>query len=120
MNVSIVNKSNVKSGVLDVLARELPIHISEVLEVRGGKVAILKPEQVCLEFYQASTRDIGPDIKIMLYARRNETRASTENDLAKEILEKVIALVATSGEEYSVSIRLYLMDIGAAEYSRGN
>ena len=38
--------------------------------------------------------------------------------MSKEILEKVISLIATSGEEYSVDIRLYLMAIGAAEYAR--
>ena len=43
---------------------------------------------------------------------------STEKKMTQEILEKVIALIATSGEEYSVDIRLYLMATGAAEYTR--
>ena len=117
MNVSIVNKSNVKSEVLDDLARELPGIISEVLEVPGGKLAILRPEQVSLEFSQASSRDVGSDIRIMVFARSNDPRESKENILANAILEKVIALAYKSCEKYSVSIRLYLMDIGVAEHS---
>ena len=117
MNVTIVNKASVKGGVLDDLARELPVIISEVLEVPGGKLAILKPEQVSLEFSQASVRDVGSDIRIMVFARSNDPRASTEKNLAREILEKIAALVAKSGENYSLSIRLYLMEIGVAEYS---
>lgn len=117
MNVTIVNKSHVKSDVLDSLATELPSIMSEVLEIPGGKVAILKPEQVSMEFSQASARDVGSDIKIMVFARKNNPRSSTENDMAKEILEKVVALIAKSGEKYSLNIRLYLTDIGVAEYS---
>jgi hypothetical protein len=119
MNVSIVYKSNVKSGVLDDLARELPAVFSEVLEVPGGKVAILKPEQVSLQFSQASTRDVGSDIRVMVFARANTPRSSAEKNLAKEILKKVVALVTTSGEKYSINIRLYLMEIGMAEHSPG-
>ena len=114
MNVSIVNKSDVKSEVLDDLARELPFIISKVLEVPGGKLAMLKPEQVFLEFSQASIRDVGSDIRIMVFARSNDPRSSSENDLAKSIFEKVTALVAMSGEQYSVNVRLYLMEIGMA------
>lgn len=117
MNVSIVYKSNVKNGVLDDLAGELPVIMSEVLEVPGGKLAILKPEQVSLQFSEASSRDVGPDIRIMVFARTNIPRASTEKNLAKAILKKVIAVLATSGGKYSVNIRLYLMDIGVAEFS---
>lgn len=116
MNVSIVNKSNVKSSLLDNLARELPVIISEVLEVPGGKLAILRPEQVSLQFSQASSRDVGSDLSIMVFARSNKPRSLTEKKLAKAILEKVVALVATSGEKYSVNIRLYLMEIGVAEH----
>lgn len=116
MNVSIVNKSNVKSEILDELARELPGIISEVLEVPGGKLAILKPEQVSLEFSEANIRDVGSDIRIMVFARSNIPRESKENILANAILEKVIALVCKTCEKYSVSIRLYLMEIGAAEH----
>lgn len=117
MNVSIIYKSNVKNGVLDDLARELPAVFSGVLEVPGGKLAILKPEQVSLQFSQASPRDVGSDIRVMVFARTNTPRALTEKNLAKEILNKVIALVTTSGEKYSVNIRLYLMEIGMAEHS---
>lgn len=119
MNVSIVSKTAVTNRALDALAGELPVIISDVLEVPGGKLAILRPDQVCLEFFQASSRDIGSDIKIMVFARSNQPRASTENELARDILERVTELVAAPGERYSVSIRLYLMDIGAAESSLG-
>ena len=80
-------------------------------------MALLKPEQVSLEFSQASLRDIGSDIRIKVFARSNDPRTSTENDRAKAILEKVIAVIAKLGEECSVDIRLYLMEVGAAEHS---
>jgi len=117
MNASIITKPNVKDSVLDDLASELPGIIAGVMEVPGGNVARLKPEQISLEFSQANPRDVGLDIRIMVYARSNDPRKSTENDRAKAILEKVIALIATSGEKYSVDVRLYLMAIGAAEHS---
>lgn len=117
MNATIIHKANVKSGMLDSLAMGLPGIISDTLEVAGGKVAILKPEQVLLAFSQASLRDVGPDIRIMLFARKNATRTSKENTLANSILEKTVALIASSSEEHSVVVRLYLMDIGAAEHS---
>ena len=114
MNVSIINKANIKDEVLDDLSRELPVIISGVLEVPGGRMAIVKPEQVSLQFLQASARDVGSDIRIMVFARSNDPRKSTENDRAMKILEKVNAVIAKSGEKYSVDIRLYLMEIGAA------
>ena len=117
MNATIIHKANVKSGVLDDLAKRLPGIIAEELEVPGGNLAILKPEQVSLEFSQASLRDVGSDIKIMVFARSIVPRSSKEKDLAKEMLEKVISLTTKSGEEYSVDIRLYLMEVGAAEHS---
>ena len=117
MNATIIHKSNINSNVLDVLAKELPAIIADVLQVPGGKVAIVRPEQVSLEFTQASSRDVGSDIRIILFARSNNLRTLTENDRAKAILEKVIALIAKSGEVCSVDIRLYLMEVGAAEYS---
>jgi hypothetical protein len=118
MNASIINKPNVKESVLDELAKELPVIIADVLEVPGGHVALVKPEQISLEFSQASPRDVGSDIRIMVFARSNTPRITTENQRSKELLEKVVALIATSGEEYSVDIRLYLMAIGAAEHAR--
>ena len=117
MNAKIINKPNVTSSVLDELAKELPAIIAEVMQVPGGNLALLKPEQVSLEFSQASLRDVGSDIRLMVFARSNDPRTLTENDRAKAILEKVVALIATSGEECSVDIRLYLMEVGAAEYS---
>ena len=120
MNASIVHKTNVKGEVLDELAKVLPRIISEMLEVAGGKVAILKPEQILLEFSQASQRDVGADIRIMLYARNNASRASHENALARSILEKIISLTMKIGEVYSIDVRLYLTGIGAADHSPGN
>ena len=117
MNVSIVSKSIVKSNVLDELAKGMPIIISGVLEMPGGKLAILKPEQISLAFSQASSRDVGSDIRIMAFARSNDPRSSTETELAKTILEKVVTLITKSGEEYSVDVRLYLIEIGAAEHA---
>ncbi len=117
MNVSIVSKSVVKSNVLDELAKGMPTIISGVLEMPGGKLAILKPEQISLEFSQASTRDVGSDIRIMAFARSNDPRSSTETELARTILEKIVALISKAGEEYSVDVRLYLIEIGAAEHS---
>ena len=117
MNAKIINKPNVTSSVLDELTTELPAIIAEVMQVPGGNLALLKPEQVSLEFSQASLRDVGSDIRLMVFARSNDPRTLTENDRAKAILEKVVSLIATSGEECSVDIRLYLMEVGAAEYS---
>ena len=117
MNTSIIYKPLVSNEVLDALANELPAIIAAALEIPGGRLAILKPEQVSLEFSQASPRDVGSDIRIMVFARSNDPRASTENNLAKSILEKVITLVEKSGGKHSVNIRLYLMEIGVAEYS---
>ncbi|NTV50974.1 MAG: hypothetical protein HGB32_15870 [Geobacteraceae bacterium] len=120
MNATIIHKTKVTNEVLDHLATTLPDIISDSLELPGGKVAILKPEQVSLEFSQASPRDTGSDIKIMLFAKRLILRSSNEKELAKEILDKVVLLTTKSGEEYSIDVRLYLMDIGAADHSLGN
>ncbi len=117
MNVSIITKSNVTSEVLDALAGELPVILSELLEVPGGYMALLKPEQVSLEFSQASVRDVGSDIRIKILSSSNEPRLSSKHTLAREILEKVVSLSSKSGAKYSVDIRLYLMEIGVAEHS---
>jgi len=93
--------------------------MSKVLEVPGGKVAILKPEQVSLEFTEANPRDVGEDIRIMIFARSNDPRTSTEHVLTREILGKVVSLVGQSGEDYSVNVRLYLMEIGKADHAPG-
>jgi hypothetical protein len=120
MNASIINKPHVKSSLLDDLAKEMPTIIATVLQVPGGNLAILKPQQISLEFSEASHRDVGPDIKIMVFARNNEVRTLTENDRARTILEKVIELISKTGEEFSVDVRLYLMEIGAAEHTLSN
>jgi len=117
MNVSVVTKSNVAAEALDALAKELPVIISGLLEVPGGYMALLKPEQVSLEFSQASIRDVGSDIRIKILSSSNEPRLSSKHSLAREILEKVVSLLPQHAEEYSVDIRLYLMEIGAAEHS---
>ena len=119
MNVSVIAKPKVKSEVLDVLAKELPAIISEFLEVPGGHMALLKPEQVSLEFSQASIRDLGSDIRIKILASINEPRLSTKHTLTRSILEKVVLLISKFSERYSVDIRLYLMEIGVAEQSVG-
>lgn len=116
MNSSIIYKTNVKSYVLDELAKELPGIIAEVMEVPGGNLARLKPEQISMIFSPASTRDIGADIRIIAFARNNSFRTSTENDRANAILQKVVALNSKFKENNSVDVRLYLMEIGAAEY----
>ena len=117
MNVTIIHKPHVKGIVLDELSRELPAIVADVMQVPGGNVAIVRPEQVSLEFSEASPRDVGSDIRLKLYARSNNLRSSTGNDRAKSILEKIIALIARFDEECSVDIRLYLMEVGAAENS---
>ena len=117
MNASIIYKTNVKITVLDELARELPVIIAKVMEVPGGNVARLKPEQISLVFSQASTRDVGSDIKIILFAKNNDFRTSTGTELANEILEKVVALNSRSVQECSVDVRLYFMEIAAAEHA---
>lgn len=117
MNASIIYKANVKNEVLDELAKELPVIIAEVLEVPGGNMARLKPEQVSTVFSEANSRDVGSDIRIMVFARSNDPRSSTGNDRANAILKKVTDLNSRCGQECSVDIRLYLMEIGAAEHS---
>ena len=114
MNATIIYKPDVKNSVLDGLAKELPVIIAETMEVPGGNLARVKPVQISLEFSRANPRDVGSDIRIMVFARSNDPRTSTENDRAKAILDRVIALITKSGEECSVDIRLYLMEIGAA------
>lgn len=117
MNASIVCKPNVNNSVLDVMATGLSVILADVLEVPGGNLARLKPEQVSLEFSTASPRDVGSDIRIMIYAKKNDPRLSSENKLAKVILDKIVALVNKSGEKYSIDIRLYLMEIGTADHA---
>jgi hypothetical protein len=117
MNVEIIYKENVTGEVLDGLASKLPTIISGLLEVPGGKVAVLKPGQISLQFSQANARDIGSDIRIIVLARSISPRTSVENKLAAAVLEKVVALVGAKEKKYSVTVRLYLTEIGAAEYT---
>jgi hypothetical protein len=116
MNATIIHKAQVKDAVMDNLAMALPGIIADALELPGGKLAIVKPEQVSLEFSQASSRDVGSDIKIMVFARNLPPRLRREKDLAKEILEKVVMLASKPGDEHSIDIRIYLMEVGVAEH----
>jgi uncharacterized protein YaiI (UPF0178 family) len=116
MNVKIIYKTNVTDGVLDDLAKEMPVIVSEVMEVAGGKLAILKRDQVALEFSLANKRDTGADIRIMVFARNIDSRTSSESHQANTILEKVVSVLSNSGDIYSVNIRLYFMEIRAAEH----
>lgn len=114
MNVSITYKPDVNNSVLDELANELPRIISETMDM--GYVVRVKQEQISLSFSSSSPRDTGSDIKIMVFAKSNDPRISTEDVRAKMILDEVLALISRSGEKYSVDVRLYLMEIGAAEH----
>jgi hypothetical protein len=116
MNASISHKPHVKGSLLDELAKGMPAIIADVMQVTGGNLAIIKPEQIALEFSQASQRDIGPDLKVMVFAKNNAPRTATENDRAKAILAKMLDLITKAGEAYSVDVRLYLMEIGAATH----
>lgn len=118
MNAEIIYKQNVDDSLLEELSKKLPAIIAETMEVPGGNLAILKPEQIMLAFSQANLRDIGADIRIMVFARNNDPRISTEDDRAKTILDRVVKLSTDFGEDYSVDIRLYLLEIGAAEHAR--
>jgi len=113
MNVAISYKPNVKTRVRDELANELPRIISETMDT--GYVVRVKPDQIALAFTSSSPRDTGADIKIIVFAQRNEPRISTEDARAKMILDRVLAASSESGEKYSVDVRIYLMEIGAAE-----
>ncbi len=117
MNVSIVHKPNVTSEVLDQIASELPAIISGVLEIAGGKLAIIKPEQIALAFSEASSRDVGQDIRIMVFARINDQRVRNKTAHAEEVLEKLVALIAGAGEAYSINVRVYFTEIGMAQYT---
>ena len=117
MNVAIIHKAEVKDEVLDALASALPTIISSLLEVRGGKMAILKPEQIALQFSQASPRDTGADLRVIVLARSIGPRSTAENKLAAAILEKIVTLTKSVGQDHSVAIRLYLTEIGAAEHA---
>lgn len=118
MNAEIIYKQNVDDSLLDGLAKKLPVIIAETMAVPGGNLARLKPEQIMLAFSQANLRDVGADIRIMVFARNNDPRISTEDDRAKTILDRVVKLATDFGEDYSVDIRLYLLEIGAAEHAR--
>jgi len=116
MNVEVIYKTEVTDAILDRLANQLPSVISGLLEVPGGKLAVLKPEQISLQFASASARDIGTDIRIIVLARSISPRTSAGNKLAAAILDQVVALVGGVGDKCSVTVRLYLTEIGAAEY----
>jgi hypothetical protein len=115
MNVTIVSKQNVTNSALDLLAAELPAIIAGELDVPGGNLARIRPEQISIHFSPASSRDVGADLKIMAFAKRNDPRISTENERARKILEKLLALSGNPLNAYSIDIRLYFLEIGSAE-----
>ncbi len=116
MNATIIHKENVTDSLLDNLAKSLPGILADTLEAPGGRAAIVKPEQISLEFSKASPRDVGSDIKIMIFARELPSRASREKEMAKKILESVVSLPTKPGETHTIDVRLYLMVVGVAEY----
>lgn len=118
MNAEIIYRQNVEDSLLEELVKKLPVIIAETMAIPGGNLARLKPEQIMLAFSQANLRDVGADIRIMVFARNNDPRISTEDDRAKTILDRVVKLSTEFGEDYSVDIRLYLLEIGAAEHAR--
>lgn len=117
MNAEIIYKQNIKEGVLDGMAKELPAIIAATMEVPGGNLARVRPEQIMLQFSQANHRDTGADIRVMIFARNNNPRVSTENERAKTIRDRLVALFTKAGEDYSVDIRLYLLEIGMADHA---
>lgn len=121
MNATIIHKTNVTDTVLDNLAKALPGILADTLEAPGGRAAIVKPEQISLEFSQASPRDVGSDIKIIIFARELPSRASREKEMALKILESIASLPSIiSSTPLTMDVRLYLMVVGAAECSLGD
>ena len=120
MNVTIVHQKNVSETLLDDMAKALPGILADTLEVAGGRAAIVKPEQVSLEFIQASHRDSGSDIKLMIFAKELPSRAAREKEMAKKIIDSIVSLPTKPGDNYTIDVRLYLMVIGAAESSFSN
>jgi hypothetical protein len=116
MNATIIHKTIVSESVLDNLANALPGIIADALELPGGKMAIVKPEQLALHFTQASKRDVGSDIKIMIFARNLLMRSAGEKEPAKDILDSVVALSSKPGEEHSIDVRVYLAAINKSEH----
>ena len=117
MNATIIHKANVTDTLLDNLAKALPGILADTLEAPGGRAAIVKPDQVSLEFSQASPRDVGSDIKIMIFAKELPSRASREKEMAKKILESIVSLPTKPGDAHTIDVRLYLMVVGVAECS---
>ena len=117
MNATIIHKANVTDTLLDNLAKALPGILADTLEAPGGRAAIVKPDQVSLEFSQASPRDTGSDIKIMIFAKELPSRASREKEMAKKILESIVSLPTKPGDVHTIDVRLYLMVVGVAECS---
>jgi len=120
MNATIIHKSNVTDVLLDNLATALPGILADTLEAPGGRAAIVKPEQISLGFVTASPRDVGSDIKIMIFAKELPSRASREKEMAKKILESIVSLPTKPGDSNSIDVRLYLMVVGVAEHSLNN
>jgi hypothetical protein len=115
MNTTITHRANVSDAVLDDLAKALPGILADTLEAPGGRAAIVKPDQISLVFSQASARDIGSDIKIMIFAKELPSRASREKEMANKILDAIMQLPSKPGDAHKIDVRLYLLIVGVAE-----
>ena len=108
----IFHQEKVSDRALDQLQANLPVIIADVLRVPGGNLALLESGQISLHFIEASRRDVGKNIHVLIYAGLNEPRQADRTDRAKKIRQEIVALI---GDEYTVDVRLYLQYIGAGE-----
>lgn len=108
----IFHQEVVSDHALDRLQVSLPSIIADVLRVPGGNVALLEAQQISLHFIQASPRDVGKNINLLIYASLNEPRRSDKTKRATKIRDEIVALI---GNDYTVDVRLYLQEIGAAQ-----
>ncbi len=107
----IFHQKIVSDNVLDQLQAKLPAIIADVLQVPGGNMALLEAEQISLHFMEASRRDVGKNINVLIYAGLNEPRQIDRANRANRIREDIVALI---GADFTIDVRLYLQYIGAA------
>jgi hypothetical protein len=108
----IFHQKIVPDHLLDQLQENLPAIIADILRVPGGNLALLEARQISLHFIEASRRDVGKNIHVLIYAGLNEPRQTDRTNRANKIREEIFSLI---GNEYTVDVRLYLQYIGAAE-----
>ncbi len=108
----IFHQKIVSDAALDQIQANLPTIVADVLRVPGGNLALLEAQQISLHFIEASRRDVGKNIHVLIYAGLNDPRQADRTNRAKKIREEIVTLI---GDEYSVDVRLYLQYIGAAE-----